>query len=140
MITPLEEWRILWGRLCGIWAQFLPSLLVVLLAAAYAQGMVGYVHYEVPLFCAELVIAALVLPVIGLYFSLLRWNTLAAWLGTCGYGLLVPILAVEPIERWLEAAGLIADLATLAGLQLGAAAIFGGLAVGRLAKRRFAFA
>jgi hypothetical protein len=44
------------------------------------------------------------------------------------------------MERWLEAAGPTADLATLAGLQLSAAAIFGWLAVGRLAKRRFALA
>ena len=140
VITPLQEWRILWGRLCGIWTQFLPALLVVLLAASYAQGMVGYVHYEVPLFCAELVVAVVALPVIGLYFSLRRWNTLAAWLGTCGYGLLVPVLAVLPMESWLVAVGPTADLTTLAGLQLGTAAIFGGLAVERLAKRRFAFA
>ena len=44
------------------------------------------------------------------------------------------------MERWLNVIGPAADLAICGGLQLGTAAIFGGMAVSRLAKRRFALA
>jgi hypothetical protein len=136
-VTPLRAWQILWGRLRGLWMQFLPALLTLLVACYYASGMHGHAFYNVAAFSGEVVVTFLVLPVFGLYFSLFRWNVLTAWLCTCTCGLLLPVLNRLPIapraQPWDELGGLLV-------FQVALAAVFWRMTIDRLANRRYAFA
>ena len=88
LVTPLREWQIIIGRLRGLWRQFLPAILV------YGAGIIflntgwrdrSSVHAW--LFFAKIMMGFCTLPLIGLYFSVLRWNFFGAWLAACAIGM-----------------------------------------------------
>jgi ABC-type transport system involved in multi-copper enzyme maturation permease subunit len=90
LVTPLRERQIITGRVRGLWRQFLPALLL------YGAGMIylssGWSnHYyvrEAWHALARTLTGFCALPLIGLYFSMQRWNFFAAWLASCLIGLL----------------------------------------------------
>jgi ABC-type transport system involved in multi-copper enzyme maturation permease subunit len=105
LITPLKVPRILGGRIRGVWGQFLPATVVLALAWLWllkdASLFAGYdytsdaVHRQVfsivlPLFFVS---SFLLLPGIGLLFSMQRLHFIGAWLLTCATGLLLPALS-----------------------------------------------
>jgi ABC-type transport system involved in multi-copper enzyme maturation permease subunit len=111
LVAPLKEWQILGGRVRGLWGQFLPAIALLLslwlycssfLAPPFAPGVAAaggrlWVYYSTFLatraeWPSILFFAGtfLVLPVIGLYFSLARRGFLSAFLRTLLVGVALP--------------------------------------------------
>ncbi|MEO6183073.1 MAG: hypothetical protein ABIP71_08275, partial [Verrucomicrobiota bacterium] len=92
LVTPLRENQIIWGRLWGIWGQFLPAFCILLLSVVLAPnryyGNFGADRPEFEIFPA--VRDFIVVPIVGLYFALRVKNFLAAWFLTCLLTLFLP--------------------------------------------------
>jgi ABC-type transport system involved in multi-copper enzyme maturation permease subunit len=88
LVTPLRERQIIIGRLRGLWQQFLPALLVYgagsiyLVSGWHDQSLVR----DAWLWLARIMLGFCTLPLIGLYFSVQRWNFFGAWLVACAIG------------------------------------------------------
>src|SRR5438034_1810798 len=118
LVTPLKVPQILRGRIRGVWGQFLPATVVLALAWLWllkdASLFAGYdyradtLYWQafsivLPLFFVS---SFLLLPGIGLLFSMQRLHFVGAWLLTCATGLFVPALSCWWMNRsWLVAAG-----------------------------------
>lgn len=95
LVSPLREIQIVLGRLCGIWSQFLPTVLFlcfiwIVAFERYDYGISeGLEKYAFPIKCA---LVLLCVPVIGFYLSLHRFNFLFGWVVTCLIGLGLPIM------------------------------------------------
>ena len=100
LVTPLSVGQIIWGRLCGLWGQFLPALAVMgtiwmFLCSQggmfdfwpHYYGLDVYLNYA---FFTFLLASFAAIPVVGLYFSLQRRHFLAAWLLTLALCLALP--------------------------------------------------
>jgi ABC-type transport system involved in multi-copper enzyme maturation permease subunit len=89
LVTPLRERQIIVGRLRGLWRQFLPAILVYGAGSIYlASGWHDQSHgRDAWLSLARTITGYCTLPLIGLYFSILRWNFFGAWLAACAVGL-----------------------------------------------------
>jgi ABC-type transport system involved in multi-copper enzyme maturation permease subunit len=99
LVSPVTEGQIIGGRVRGLWGQFLPAMLLLVVVWFYLahwvnkwallpDGGADWIQF----FC----VAFLTLPVIGLYFSLRRKNFMSAFLFTFFIGLLLP-LGVEVV-------------------------------------------
>ena len=77
LVSPLNEWQIIGGRLRGLWGQFLPAMVALGSIWLYSvsvfptDGESGWLVFVLSSF--------LTLPVIGLYFSLRRANFMSAF-------------------------------------------------------------
>jgi hypothetical protein len=89
LVTPLRERQIIIGRLRGLWQQFLPAMLVYGAGSIYlASGWHDHSRArEAWIWLAKITIGFCTLPMIGLYFSALRWNFFGAWLAACVIGI-----------------------------------------------------
>lgn len=89
LVTPLRERQIITGRLRGLWWQFLPAILVYGAGSIYlATGWSNQDFARQAWIRFAWTMAGFVtLPLIGLYFSIQRWNFFAAWLAACIIGL-----------------------------------------------------
>jgi hypothetical protein len=89
LVTPLRERQIIIGRLRGLWQQFLPAIFVYGAGSIYlASGWHDQSRArEAWLAFAGIMTSFCTLPLIGLYFSVLRWNFFAAWLVACTIGI-----------------------------------------------------
>jgi ABC-type transport system involved in multi-copper enzyme maturation permease subunit len=89
LVTPLRERQIITGRLRGLWWQFLPAILVYGAGSIYLAT--GWSNQDFAqqawLRFAWTMAGFATLPLIGLYFSVQRWNFFAAWLAACIIGL-----------------------------------------------------
>jgi ABC-type Na+ efflux pump permease subunit len=99
LVTPLRERDLVWGRLRGLWVQFLPGGLMILLPATFwslSGGAWGYRWWDAAerAFCEWLPLLLgsvfLCLPVVGLWMSMVRRTFVGAWFGTLLAGLVVP--------------------------------------------------
>ena len=90
LVSPLGEAEIIWGRLRGLWGQFLPAFGLLLGIWAYFSALLSHHEDTGKIFVHA--ISFFTLPVVGLYFSLRCGNFIAAFLSTLAVGLLVPIL------------------------------------------------
>ncbi len=90
LVTPLRERQIISGRVRGLWRQFLPAILVYGAGGIYlASGWSDQERArEAWLALARIMTGFCALPLIGLYFSVMRWNFFPAWVATCLFGLL----------------------------------------------------
>jgi ABC-type transport system involved in multi-copper enzyme maturation permease subunit len=104
LISPLSARCILWGRLLGIWGQFLPALLVFavvwLAVASFLRG-----SELVPLTLVYLAGGFVALPLVGLYFSLRCRTFVGALLLGLTVGWVLPycgaeLLRVMLMEGW----------------------------------------
>src|SRR6266478_3269308 len=89
LVTPLRERQIIAGRVRGLWRQFLPAILVygsgsIYLASGWSDGDLAGQAWRA---LARTMAGFCTLPLIGLYFSVRRWNFFAAWLAACAIGL-----------------------------------------------------
>ena len=95
LVSPVGEGEIIWGRLRGLWGQFLPSFALLLGLWAYFNSL-PYLgtspdHSDggaIAFFTATF----FTLPVIGLYFSLRCRNYMSALVATLAIGLLTPVV------------------------------------------------
>jgi ABC-type transport system involved in multi-copper enzyme maturation permease subunit len=97
LVSPLSVGSVLWGRLRGLWAQFMPSLLLVVVVWIHMNVAVGdfvlrrgSVLFET-LRCATFALGYFCVPVIGLYFSLRLKHFLSAFAWTLMVALFVPM-------------------------------------------------
>ncbi len=79
LVTPLSERQIIFGRLHGLWTQFLPTFAIWIVMLLYLSVAVGNWQYFNVL---EFAVLYIVVPVVGLYFSLRTRLILLAWLTT----------------------------------------------------------
>jgi ABC-type transport system involved in multi-copper enzyme maturation permease subunit len=94
LVTPIRERQIVFGRVRGIWHQFALAFIIygagfVFLTSGWSASDVDEGRWTLLGVCALLILTA---PVIGLYFSLLRWNFLAAWVCACFIACITPFL------------------------------------------------
>ena len=156
LVTPLREGQVIWGRLRGLWGQFLPAVLLIAAFAGFwrLQGLRTtwwWGSSEPDLlrgFFLSLGCAYLTIPVVGLYFSLLRKSFLAAWLNTVLVAAALPCvlgLAAFVSMHWLQL-GLVSShvvaqsFFAVAVLQIGLGASFWRRLHRRLRRRQFALA
>ena len=105
LVTPLRERQIIAGRLRGLWRQFLPAILVYACGSIYLAS--GWSDREVATTAWHAVASTLAsfctLPLIGLYFSMRRWNFFPAWLVASLLGLLPVVLgrALGVTNKWI---------------------------------------
>jgi ABC-type transport system involved in multi-copper enzyme maturation permease subunit len=93
LVTPLREGQIIFGRLRGIWGQFLPAFAILILAAVSVRSFQGNYFYrrqvlELNVFGS--ICDFVVVPIVGLYFAMRLKNFMTAWLLTCGLTLFLP--------------------------------------------------
>jgi ABC-type transport system involved in multi-copper enzyme maturation permease subunit len=93
LVTPLSTWRVLGGRVWGIFCHYFPAVIVL---AVFWTGN----HYLNPKLYKDLhdlpfanVLAFLSLLAVGLFLSLRRLNTLLAWVVTWLAAFLIPTFA-----------------------------------------------
>ncbi len=143
LVSPVGEDAIIFGRLRGLWGQFLPTVLLLLGVWTYFSTIFGRFDDMAAIFFHAMTF--LTLPVVGLYFSLRCRNFIYAFLATLVVGLLVPLL-LPPIIGLLFWLFTDTDsyyewgihLSAWAGLcQFGLATIFMPLLHARLRKRTF---
>lgn len=135
LVAPLREGQIIAGRVRGLWAQFLPA--IILLSVVWLYGATFLSHLsEVPSVLGYAVTFA-TLPVVGLYFSLAKPNFIAALIWTLLAQLLLPE-AVLVITRLYEPdASDLLDLVVQASVQIAVAAFLGWRLLALLKGRRF---
>ena len=100
LVTPLKAAGLIRGRLWGLWGHFFPAFAILLLCWFFAPfeslprqrhyGWLGLTLY-------------LTVPLIGIFFSLLRLNFFVSWLLTCGVGVTLPFMVANNLRRpfWL---------------------------------------
>lgn len=102
LVSPLSESRIMFGRVRGLWSQFLPAAGLFLLVWAYSSTFLpNRIGAGVRLFYG---VTFLTLPVFGLFFSLRCRTFITAFLLTIAVGMLLPPLLAE-LVRFLRWAG-----------------------------------
>jgi ABC-type transport system involved in multi-copper enzyme maturation permease subunit len=114
LVTPLKVTQILRGRIQGVRGQFLPAASIVAIAWFWLLKDVSmFAHFDdsrpgfqqvydvvLPLFFVS---SFLLVPGIGLFFSMQRLHFVGAWLLTCATSLLLPTLSCFWLERdWLS--------------------------------------
>lgn len=94
LVTPVREGQILLGRVGGIWKQFFPAFLIYGAGALFlASGWSDHRTEEAAKgSILQFGLLFFTAPFIGLYFSLLRWNFLAAWVCASFVSLLFPFI------------------------------------------------
>ncbi|HVY70688.1 MAG TPA: hypothetical protein VHH73_12220 [Verrucomicrobiae bacterium] len=97
LVTPLSVGQIIWGRVRGLWRQFFPALVLLLVVWIFMRvrlaDFLGRYGRNLPDFAPAIILGSFfTVPFIGLCFSMFRINTLAAWLITACLGLLLPAM------------------------------------------------
>jgi ABC-type transport system involved in multi-copper enzyme maturation permease subunit len=90
LVSPISEAKIIWGRVRGLWGQFLPAMVLLLATWFYLNRWLPERFNRfawLQFFC----VGFLTLPVIGLYHSLRRKSFISAFLMTLFTGLCVPL-------------------------------------------------
>ena len=101
LVSPLKTEQIIGGRLRGLWGQFLPSVVALLgLWIFFASFLRPRVSPQIVWFFLT---TYLVLPVIGLYFSVRCRYFMSAFLLTLGVALVLPVSVVGALRNgwWL---------------------------------------
>jgi len=138
LVCPLTVSQLMWGRLRGVWAQYLPSFALLIVCLAFGAEIESYNGTrETAWFYAIMISVFITLPVIGLFFSLHTANFIAAWLWTMALGIGLPILAADQPRLILSFFGTANADAVVFCLQWVVAEIFWLLLYDRLTRRRF---
>jgi ABC-type Na+ efflux pump permease subunit len=127
LVTPLEEFQILWGRLRGILQQFFPSILVlvviwmVIIGNSTPRGnwflMAGMHPYTLQ-YILSLGSSVLVMALAGFYFSTRPIHFLVGWLLTILVGLVLPAMGAAFIGMGVGGVILIQLILAYAAWQL----------------------
>jgi ABC-type Na+ efflux pump permease subunit len=104
LVSPMPLLQILFGRLRGIWSQFLPATVLFFSAWLFLYFVVGGVTLQARFPGSKLLLGLssfVSLPIIGLYFSLRQKHILGAFLGTIIVGILIPYgVSLAPAWLW----------------------------------------
>ncbi len=131
LVSPLTERQIVLGRLCSIWSQFIPAVLILFFCwhgpEFYGISSSGYLPKIDPR--GPFLVSFAVLPIFGLYFALQCSGILSAWFCTFALGVAVP--------RML---GFYVDEGVILVLTLGGTIVVWASLIKRLQMRRFPLA
>ena len=96
LVCPLSVTQLMWGRLRGLWMQFLPSALFLSFCIFVGTEIQSYRRDDSEIFIFYLTFLAMLasVPVIGLFFSLHMTNFLPAWLWAMALGVGIPCFAL----------------------------------------------
>lgn len=138
LVSPLSARQIVSGRLRGLWGQFLPAWTLWAGVGLYVGTFVA--HRVSVAGAIASVLPFLVLPVVGLYFSLHCRSFLAAFVLTLLFGMALPYAVVQVPLLWLSEVwevplGIFSAGPLLIQLLLGA--ISGAALIRRLERRDF---
>lgn len=107
LVTPLSVDQIITGRLRGLWMQFLPAALVLVLAVGYlgspASVTGAWRTEELTDPLLSFLFGFLALPTVGLFFSMRRLSFPSPWLATCALGIGVPWVALQGVAVGAQA-------------------------------------
>lgn len=92
LVAPLREWQVILGRVKGLWAQFLPA--IVLLCAVWLYGATFLSNTNELLSVIGFLVTFATIPVVGLYFSLAKSNFIAALVWTILVQVVLPSAAL----------------------------------------------
>lgn len=109
LVAPLSVNQLIWGRLRGLWSQFLPTTILLFGAWLYlSQAFLPWTFYDSyewqnrlhsVFFCIS---SYATLPVIGLYFSLRTRHFLSSLLWTVAISVLLPIVLAGAFYRFIQ--------------------------------------
>jgi ABC-type transport system involved in multi-copper enzyme maturation permease subunit len=106
LVSPLRTGQIIGGRLRGLWGQFLPSIVTLLGIWVYFAGL--FEPEDSLALIWFFLVTYLVLPVIGLYFSVSCRHFITAFLLTLQFAILMPYalsMAVAVVSAYLREPG-----------------------------------
>jgi ABC-type transport system involved in multi-copper enzyme maturation permease subunit len=158
LVSPLPENEIVWGRLRGLWGQFLPASVILVGIWFYFSVMLQLASYSDDRGEAGAIFfyagAFLCVPVIGLYFSLRNRHFITAFLATLAVAIFLPSFVAAAVSwlfwflflgeadpnpsAWLPSHPFIPGIHA-AFWQLVLAILFWGALVRRLKRRSFPF-
>lgn len=111
LVTPLREKQIIWGRLWGIWGQFLPAFLILILTM---MTVPEYSYYRYSRMAGDslnifnAIRDFIIVPMVGLYFAMRMKNFMVAWLSTCALTMIIPKIVFDVYMRsvrWMGTSG-----------------------------------
>jgi len=135
LVAPLNEWQIVAGRVRGLWSQFLPAIILLCSVWLYGATFLSSDN-EVPSVLAYVVTFATV-PVVGLYFSLVKPNFFAALVWTVLVQVVIPAAAVLVTRLDAGQDSGPGDFITQAFIELAVAAFLGWRLLVVLKRREF---
>lgn len=145
LVSPLTTGQIIGGRLRGLWGQFLPSVVTLIGIWLYFLGIFRTENNFAPVWF--FLVTYLVVPVIGLYFSVQCRLFISAFLLTVATAIALPIMTVIAVKSlwWFYAVnsghGIVSDFWDSTGairlIQLWLAAVFGLMLYQKLKTRSF---
>lgn len=147
LVSPLGESSLAWGRLRGIWTQFLPAAALLFGVWIYFETVLGHGSGKpsAPLPIAASMLALMLMSMAGLYFSVRTRNFLPATVLTLLVGLLGPAglarvsgSALSLLPGWWPGMPFVRELSVL--FQVALAAILWRALLRRLRDRRFPLA
>ena len=101
LVSPIGEERLVWGRLKGLWSQFLPAIVLLFGVWFYFSSLLpdssgGGTFWLIAS-------TFLTVPVIGLYYSLSCRSYITAFLATLAMGILLPMMLASFLAHlfWL---------------------------------------
>jgi hypothetical protein len=104
LVSPMNEWEIIGGRLRALWGQFLPAMGIFFIAALLQT--VGSRSEKPAEWLPYFALLYVTIPVLGLYFSLARRQFLAAFLWTLLLGGIFPFIACNGVLPEIVSLGL----------------------------------
>ena len=103
LVAPMSANKIISGKLRGLWAQFLPAIVLLIAVQLYLGSLFSYGMFARQTHIGAVLLQAssfISVPVIGLFFSLRCRSFMGAFLTTIGWSLIIP-LATATFLRWL---------------------------------------
>lgn len=139
LVSPIREWELVWGRLRGLYAQFLPAVVALVVGWSFLLMLPRWVSVERLAPVLWFVVWAAAVPCVGLYCSLRHSNFMIALLTTLLLAWGVPVV-LGFAWAWFV---FIADPGAVRALTLGetkpfqalVVVILAGLAVQQLVRR-----
>ncbi len=119
LVSPMNEWQIIAGRVRGLWMQFLPSMLLLDFVWIYCATFLSNEREWLSVVIYAIAFASM--PVIGLYYSLARNNIISSLLWTLLVGIALPSGIGRVAQLWYEPETLaytVAQLAVPSSMQL----------------------
>ena len=93
LVSPMTEAQIIGGRLRGLWGQFFPALVLIIAVWFYLDSVAPWETNRNSFSSRQFYcVSFLILPVVGLYFSLRCRHFLSAFLCTLFTGLALPLI------------------------------------------------
>jgi ABC-type transport system involved in multi-copper enzyme maturation permease subunit len=137
LVTPLSVRQLMVGRLWGIFAHFVPALVLLMVCWNGDRLLNHREFYANPfVFVNPNPLAFLALMVVGLYLSLWRLNFLIVWLLAWALAFFLPAISALALGRF-ESMHLLQNLALTSAFQVALAAACWFLLRRNLAQRRF---